>query len=340
MAVVGIAIILLITGLLIWILSAGPKLPPETDAIIDEVLNNELPELFVGKTGVVISDKLDVWYECISPEGQSKGTVLLSIGMGGSAIDWPQKFVHELVDSGYQVIRYDQRGTGMSDWVADWDRNNPYSLRDMAEDAVAVLDALKIEKVHIFGLSMGGMIAQELAINHPYRVESLTLAMTSGDPADPELPGLTSGYFISLIIKSIPFLIYRIAGGEKNLVKERLAKIIANTGYENLNIKETAELVIYDLHKRRGINMKSVLQHQKAVSISGSRHEKLKALHTPALVIHGTEDRFFPFEHGKKLVESLPVAKGIWLDGVGHVFPFPNMNEVVNEIIRHFSSSC
>ncbi len=340
MAITGITIFIILTGLLIWILLAGPKLPPETDAIIDEVLNNELPELFVGKTGVVTSDGLDIWYECIAPEGQSKGTVLLNIGMGGSAIDWPQKFVQELVDSGYQVIRYDQRGTGMSDWVADWDRKNPYSLRDMAGDTVEVLDALKVEKAHIFGLSMGGMVAQELAINHPDRIESLTLAMTSGDPADPELPGLTSGYFISLIIKSIPFLKYRIAGGEKNLVKERLAKIIANTGYENLDIKEIAEVVIYDLHKRRGINMKAVLQHQKAVSISGSRHEKLKTLHMPALVIHGTEDQFFPFEHGKKLVESLPNAKGNWLDGVGHVFPFPKMNEVMKEIIRHFSLSC
>jgi len=337
MAILGIAIILIITGLLIWILSAGPKLPPETDAVIDEVLSQELPELFTGKTGVVTSDGLDIWYESISPEGQPKGSVLLIISMGGSAIDWPQKFVHELVESGYQVIRYDQRGTGMSDWVANWDRKNPYSLRDMAGDAVAVLDALKVEKVHIFGLSMGGMVAQELAINHPYRVESLTLAMTSGDPADPELPNMSSGYFISLIIKSIPFLKYRIAGGEKNLVKERLAKIIANSGYENLDIKEIAELVIYDLHKRRGINMKAVLQHQKAVSISGSRHEKLKALHIPALVIHGTDDQFFPIEHGKKLVESLPDAKGIWLDGVGHVFPFPKMNEVMKEIIRHFS---
>lgn len=84
-------------------------------------------------------------------------------------------------------------------------------------------------------------------------------------------------------------------------------------------------------------SMKALLQHQKAVSISGSRHEKLKTLHIPALVIHGTEDQFFPFEHGKKLVESLPDKKGIWLDGVGHVFPFPKMNEVMEEVIRHFS---
>ena len=150
MATFGITIILIIIGLLIWILTAGPKLPLETDAIIDEVLNNELPELFVGKTGVVTSDGLDIWYECISPKGQSKGTVLLNLSMGGSAIEWPQKFVNELVDSGYQVIRYDQRGTGMSDWVADWDSKNPYSLRDMAGDAVAVLDVLKVGKRHKF----------------------------------------------------------------------------------------------------------------------------------------------------------------------------------------------
>ena len=338
MLIVGTILLTILAGLAVWISIAGPKLPPETDTLIDEVMNNELPELFSGKTGVVASDGLDIWYESISPEHQSKGTVLLNIGMGASALDWPPKFVREFVDSGYQVIRYDQRGTGMSDWVADWDSKKPYSLTDMAEDAVAVLDALKINEAHLVGLSMGGMIAQEIAINHPDRVSTLTLMLTTGYVLDPEIPGLTSNYFVNSMVKGIPLLKYRIAGGEKNLIKERVAKTIFGLGYDELDIKEIAELVLYDLRKRKGINFRGVLQHRKAVEVSPSRYEKLKTIDIPTLVIHGTDDQFIPVEHGKKLVELIPNAKGMWIDGVGHIFPLPNMDEITKKIILHLSS--
>jgi len=335
MMIVGIIFLTILASLTIWILIAGPKLPAETDAIIDEVLNNELPELFTGKTGVVTSDGLDIWYESISPEGQSKGTVFLNIGMGASALDWPPKFVREFVDAGYQVIRYDQRGTGMSDWVDDWDNKNPYSLADMAGDAVAVLDALEINEAHMVGLSMGGMIAQEIAINYPDRVTTLILMLTTGHAIDPELPGLTSRYFISSMVKGIPLLKYRIAGGEKNLIKGRIAKTISGLGYD-VDIKEIAEVVLYDLRKRKGFNFKGILQHRKAVEITPSRYEKLKTIDIPTLVIHGTDDQFMPIEHGMKLVELMPNAKGLWINDMGHLFPFPNMDEIMKDIIRHF----
>jgi pimeloyl-ACP methyl ester carboxylesterase len=329
--------LILIVGLLIYSYTSGSTLPPEIDAIIESVLNSELPEVIVGQTGFASSEGLNIWYENISPEGPSKGTVLLIMANGGDALIWPPKFVRAFVDSGYQVIRYDNRGTGMSDWVENWDRNNPYSLVNMAGDAVAVLDALKFQKAHIVGLSMGGMIAQEVAANHPDRVSSLTLLSTSGYVGDPDLPSLTSRYFFSSIVKGIPLLKYRILGGEKNLIKERIAKTITVVGYEGLDIKETAEVVLYDLRKRRGINIKAIFQHQTAVSVSGSRYEKLKTLNVPTLVIHGTADQFIPVEHGKKLVEVIPNAKGLWLDGVGHVFPYPNMDEVNKNIIANFN---
>ena len=339
MVIMGIVVFTILSGLAIWIYFGGPKLPAETDAIIDEVLNNELPELFAGKTGVATSDGLDIWYESISPEKQSKGTVLLNIGMGASALDWPKKFVREFVDAGYQVIRYDQRGTGMSDWVVDWDSENPYSLADMAEDAVAVLDALEINEAHIVGLSMGGMIAQEIAINHPDRVTTLTLMLTTGYAIDPELPGLSSSYFISSMVQAVPLLKYRIVGGEKNLIMGRIAKTIGGLGYEELDIKEIAETVLYDLRKRKGFNMKGVFQHKKAVEITPSRYDKLKMIDIPTLVIHGTDDQFMPIEHGMKLVEIIPKAKGLWIDGMGHIFPFPNMSEIMNNILLHFDDS-
>ena len=337
MTIVIVLLPISLAVLIIYALASGPTLPPETDAIIDDVLIGELPEIIVGKTGLASSDGLNIWYESISPEVSSKGTVMLIMANGGDALIWPPKFVRAVVDAGYQVIRYDHRGTGMSDWVENWDRKNPYSIADMAGDAVAVLDELAIQKAHLVGLSMGGMIAQEVAIQQPDRVASLTLMMTSGYVGDPDLPGLTSHYFLDYLAKGIPLLKYRILGGERNLIRERIAKTILVVGREALDIKELAELVLYDLRKRRGINIQGAFQHQAAVSSAGSRYEKLKTLPVPTLIIHGTSDQFIPVEHGKKLVETIPNAKGIWLNGVGHVFPVPNMEAVTKDIISHLN---
>jgi pimeloyl-ACP methyl ester carboxylesterase len=330
-----ITILVLIIALLVYIFFSGPSLPPETDSIIEHVINGETPNLIVGKTGFASSDGLEIWYEMITPDVLPKGTVLLLTSMGGDAIFWPPKFINALLNAGYQVIRYDHLGAGMSDWVPNWDSKNPYTLLDMANDAIAVLDELDIKQAHLIGLSMGGMVTQEVAINHSARVASLTLIMTSGYIGDPDIPGLSSRYFWSSLLKGLPLLKYRLLGGEKNLIKEVIAKTITGIGYEGLDIKEIAELVLFDIRKRRGINLKAVFQHQTAVSISGSRLDRLKTLSMPTLVIHGTEDQLNPIEHGRKLVDVIPNAKGLWLDGVGHVFPVPDMETLLTKIIAH-----
>jgi pimeloyl-ACP methyl ester carboxylesterase len=328
-------LIILLAGLLYYFFFAWPKLPPETNAIIDDVLKGELPEVITGETGFAQSAGLDIWYECISPDGPARGTVLLLMALGGDGLIWPPSFVRSFVDAGYRLIRFDYRGTGMSDWVKNWDRRNPYTLTDMAGDAIAVLNVVDIAAAHLVGLSLGGMVAQEIAIHHPERVGSLTLMMTSGYVGDPELPGMSSRFFITNALNGIPLLKYRIMGGEKNLIKERIAKTVSVVGVKGLDVRETAELVLYDLRRRRGINTRAIFQHLTAITLSGSRYEKLRAIDAPTLVIHGTADSFIPVEHGRKLAETLPNAWGLWLDGVGHVFPAPNMDAVVAEILVH-----
>jgi pimeloyl-ACP methyl ester carboxylesterase len=332
-----VAILLLLGILLLYITLSGPKLPPETDAIIDGVLESELPQIIVGETGFAASDGLNIWYENIAPEGSPQGTVLLIMGNGADALIWPPAFVQAFVAADYQTIRYDHRSTGMSDWMTDWDRKNPYAVVDMAGDAVAVLDALGIGEAHLIGLSLGGMIAQEVAIHYPDRVASLTLMMTSGFIGDPELPGLSSRYVFESAVKGIPLLKYRLMGGERNLIKERIAKQIVALGYDGLDIKELAELVLYDLRERRGINLRGALQHQTAVTISGSRYAGLSTLNIPTLIVHGTADPIIPVAHGRKLVEQIPGAKGLWLEGVGHVFPVPGTRALLENIIAHLS---
>jgi pimeloyl-ACP methyl ester carboxylesterase len=333
-----LVIVISLTGLLIYVVAGGPELPADTDAIIDDVMAKELPELVVGETGYATSGALRVWYERIAPPGPSRGTILLIMSTGADALLWPPRFVRSLVDAGYHVIRYDHRGTGMSDWVDAWSFKHPYSIADMAGDAIAVLDALDVQQAHVVGVSLGGMVAQEVAIQQPQRVSTLTLMMTSGYIGDPELPaGPTSRYLLASFVQGIPLLKYRLRGGVRNLIKERIAKYLGALGPDGLDVRETAEAVLYDQRYRRGINVRGVLQHIMAVTVSGSRYHALRSLDVPALIIHGTDDQFIPIEHGRKLVEVIPEARGVWLDGLGHVFP-ARIGLAIDDLLAHIAA--
>lgn len=208
----GILIFLLLFGTSIYIYISGPVLPVETDEIIEQAITNPLPELITGQPAFARSQGLNIWYERIPPEGPSNGTVLLIMGISNDSLGWPESFSRAFVDSGYQVIRYDHRGTGLSDWVGNWNSQNPYSLSDLADDAVAILDSSGIDQAHIIGVSMGGMIAQQLAINHPEKVSTLTSIMSSGYIEDPDLPPISSEVAWKLIKASLK---YGLVGGEK-----------------------------------------------------------------------------------------------------------------------------
>jgi pimeloyl-ACP methyl ester carboxylesterase len=161
-----------LSGLAVWFLRGGPKLPPDTDTVIDRVSRSDLTHVVAGHTGYADSSGVRIWYESIPAAGLEQGTVLLNISMGANSLFWPPSFIHGLTGAGYRIIRYDQRGTGASDWMTTWDRHRPYTLLDMASDAVSVLDALQVEHAHLIGLSLGGFVAQEIAIAHPGRAGS------------------------------------------------------------------------------------------------------------------------------------------------------------------------
>ena len=112
-----VAVLLVATAAIYF---SGPQLPEDIDATIDRVMHSDLPEFLKGETGYVYPDKISVGYESIGKNTSTKGAVLLFMGIANDAFGWPQDFIDLLVDSGYQVIRYDYRGTGMSDWMPDW----------------------------------------------------------------------------------------------------------------------------------------------------------------------------------------------------------------------------
>jgi pimeloyl-ACP methyl ester carboxylesterase len=331
-------VLVIFISIIAFIHYSRPRLKDETLRIIDETLNEELPELIKGKTGFVLSNNVKIWYELISPTTPAKGVICLLMSNAADGLMWPPSFINRFTSAGFEVLRFDYRGTGQSDWMVDWSRENAYSLYDMATDVKSIINALDISRVHLFGFSLGGMIAQEVAINCPDRVLSLTLLMTTGDATDSTMKVFSIRHFISSFIKSIPIMQYRIIGGERNLIIERILKMKLVLGDNSFDVKETAQQVLYDLRKRKGINIKAVFQHFRAVAISGSRYDKLKRLNLPTLIIHGTNDEIFPLEHGKKLVELIPNAKLIVLDGVGHMFPIPNMDNLVKEVLEHMSA--
>ena len=333
------AIVILLAALLLYVFAGGPSLPAHTDAAIDAALQSDLSGVIVGQTGYDTASGLDIWYESLLPAGPPKGTVLLIMANGGDALIWPPAFFRPFVAAGYRVIRYDHHGTGLSDWVKNWDRRQPYSVANMAGDAVSVLEAVGVRAAHLVGLSMGGMVAQEVALQHPARVASLTLMMTSGFVGDPALPGLTTRYLLASTFKGLPLLRYRLLGGERNLIKERLAKQVSVSGAAGLDLQELADIVLYDLRHRRGFHLRGAMQHQTAVTVSGSRYERLKTLRVPTLVVHGTADPVIPVEHGRKLVELIPGARALWLPGIGHLFPPPDTPGLVAHKLTHLENA-
>ncbi|NDK30626.1 alpha/beta fold hydrolase [Nesterenkonia haasae] len=339
MRYVGAGVLAGLGAVAAWLLRGGPRLPPDTDAIIERLSQSDLSHVVAGETGYADSSGVRIWYEAIPARAPEKGVVLLNISMAGNSLFWPPSFIRGLTGAGYRVIRYDQRGTGASDWLEDWDRKHAYSLLDMSADAIAVLDATQVDRAHLIGLSLGGFVAQEIAIAHPDKVASMTLMSSAADPTDASLPGLRSGPLLRSALAGLPLLRYRLMGGEKNLVKEVIAKTISGNGYEGLHAEELTELVLYDLRYRRGINLRAILQHQAAVAATRSRYELLPNLRVPALVVHGTADTFIPVEHAEKLVELIPGAQYLWLEGVGHQFPYPDMTAVTREIVSHLDHS-
>ena len=325
-----------LAALLAW---RGPRLPPGTERTIARIRAGPVTGVVNGKSGYAQSGGVRIWYEALPPVGAEKGVVLLNIALGAGSLFWPPAFLRALSAAGYRVVRYDQRGTGASSWMTGWSRKHPYSLIDMANDAIAVLDELRIDRAHVLGLSLGGFVAQEVAIEYPERVHSLTLMSTSADPTDTSMPGPRTWPLIQSAIAGLPLLRYRLLGGETNLVKELLAGLIAQGGHEPVDVEEWTRIVLYDLRERNGLNLRALLQHKAAVAVTRSRYPLLGTITAPTLVIHGNADAFLPIEHGHRLAAAIPSACGLWLKDAGHPFPYPDMREVIAAITSHLDAA-
>lgn len=273
-------------------------------------------------------------YETFGDPGDP--TVLLVMGLGSSMLGWEDDFCLALVDRGFHVVRFDNRDVGASTWIdtPGFDATTAvlaafggdfshaaYSLSDMAADAVGLLDHLGLDAVDVVGASMGGMIAQTLAIEHPDRVRSLTSIMsTTGDPEvgapAPDLLGVLAAPRPTEREASIDYGV------------ETIKAISSPDHYEEPRARARATREV-----DRGINPLGVPRQLLAIISSGSRAEGLAALDVPALVVHGRQDRLVDFSGGERTAALIPDATFLAIDDMAHDLPVSHWAAVVDAIV-------
>ena len=264
--------------------------------------------------------------------------LLLIMGLGAQLTLWPIELVEALVARGIYVIRYDNRDIGLSSKFTGAGVPElpavfmalmsgkvpalPYTLADMADDAAALLTALGIDKAHIVGASMGGMIAQLVAINHPTRVLSLTSIMsTTGNPTLPQAKP-----------EAMAALMERPTTAELTDILAlglRISRAIGSPAYPAPEDRLRARI---ERDFRRSFHPTGPARQMAAIVADGDRRERLKAVTAPTLVIHGEDDPLVPVEGGKDTAAAIPGAKLLTIPGMGHDLPLELVDRIADAI--------
>ena len=283
----------------------------------------------------VRANGIEIWCEDFG--SRRDPALLLVMGAGGQGILWPDDFCAGLAAAGRYVIRYDNRDTGQSTCV-DFAKS-PYTLGDMARDAVGLLDALEVERAHVAGASMGGMIAQTLALEHPGRLRTLTSIMSSPlgrsgmegilNPAAAKLPGPAP--------KVMEVLQAGMASPPRTREERiaqavRLWRALAGSGepFDEAAVREREARVF-----ARAKDPDASQNHQLAIGASPDRTDALRGVRIPALVIHGSDDPILPLAHGRATAEAIPGAKLLVIEGMGHDIPAKAAKRIAQAIVEH-----
>ncbi|MFX0057320.1 MAG: alpha/beta fold hydrolase [Candidatus Hodarchaeota archaeon] len=288
------------------------------------------------------ANNIEIFYDTFGDP--SSQPLLLIMGLGSQMIRWVSELCEEFVKKGFFVIRYDNRDVGLStkfenaevpDIIKVYQKainrekvDAPYLLSDMADDAIGLLDFLKIEKAHICGVSMGGMIAQTIVINHPSRVLSLTSIMST--TGNPDLPRPTPKA-MKVLLTPAP------SGREENIEASLKAwRILWGSGYE---FNETIQREIAAQNYDRCYYPDGFKRQLLAVIASGDRTSQLASINIPALIIHGSEDPLVPVEGGRATAKVIPGAELLIIDGMGHSLPPEIWPQVIEAISKNASKA-
>jgi pimeloyl-ACP methyl ester carboxylesterase len=267
--------------------------------------------------------------------------IILIMGLGGQLINWPTEITQGLADKGFYVITFDNRDAGLSSYYDDLKTPEimeamlakkmgmkvslPYTLEEMAADVLVLMDGLDIQKAHMVGVSMGGMISQLLALHFPERVLSLTcIASTSSDPdLPPATPEVFALFFTGIGVKE----------DIESAVNHRMQ--IHKVYNHPDDVNEDAVRKHFVMSYQRAYHPEGFKRQLLAIIFAKPRVEALKQLKIPTLIIHGDYDPAFPVEHGKQLAELIPNSHLEIIEKMGHGFPESAYEKLVGLIARH-----
>jgi pimeloyl-ACP methyl ester carboxylesterase len=266
--------------------------------------------------------------------------LVLIMGLGAQMIHWDDEFCQDLAGRGFRVIRFDNRDIGKSTRMSGGKPlrplellklkifkiapEAPYKLWDMASDVVGLLDALGIKKAHIVGASMGGMIAQEIAMQYPDRVLSLTSIMSS--TGNPKLPPPT---------REASAMLLAPPPTSKEEYLDRFGKTWKLLRGGSFPLDEAKDIDRAERTYARGLNPAGVGRQLRAILASGNRKDRLGSIKIPTLVVHGTIDPLVRVEAGKDTAASIPGAKLLLIEGMGHALPIPMWPAIIGAIAEH-----
>lgn len=287
------------------------------------------PELFAP-----VSPGIELCYQTFGDPGGEP--VLLIMGLGGPMTWWDPDFCARLVDRGFHVVRYDNRDTGRSSRIDGRVRRSalvrafvgrggrpPYSLGDMAADAVGLLDHLGLDSAHVVGVSMGGMITQTLAVQHPTRVRTLTSIMSTTGKRSVgwQSPGL------------LPSLVAPRGPGREAYARTsaKTWKLIGSPAYP-----QSDEEIIARAEETfdRGVSASGVMRQMLAILDQPDRTRALRAVQRPALVIHGLDDKMVHVSGGRATAAAIPGSELLLVPGMGHDLPAPLYDDFADAIRR------
>ena len=266
----------------------------------------------------------------------SSPALLLIMGGGSQMIYWEVEFCELLANEGYFVIRFDNRDIGLStkfeeagipDIMAAMKGESiipPYTLEDMADDAVGLLDALGIGKAHICGASIGGMIAQVISYRHPERVSSLTSIMSS--TGNPELPQIKPE-ILAEVYKPVP--------DEREAFIEHNVNMWRKLWSPGFPFEEKRLRTLMAESYDRSYYPQGMARQSAAVLTHGYQKASIASIKSPTLVIHGDKDPFMSVEGGKETAELIPDAKLLIIEGMGHDMPKGAWPTISDALLKH-----
>lgn len=266
--------------------------------------------------------------------------IVLIMGLAAQMIAWDEEFCGGLASHGYWVIRFDNRDIGHSTKFAAHGVPDvmamlgpllqgktvsaPYTLRDMAADTVGLMDALGIKTAHLVGASMGGAIAQEIAIRHPARLRTLTSIMSSTGE-----PGLAQPTPEAMQILMAP------TPADRDAYLKRYLQTWAVLRGPGFPLDEARDAERGARNFERGLNPAGVARQLAAIMASGSRKDALAAVKAPALIIHGDADPLVRLDGGEATARAIPGAKLLVIKGMGHALPIPMWPQIIAAIEGH-----